>query len=88
MKCARCIKPRHSTRLLKIGEVGDHDQLQCPNCNAKFLFPKDTTAEQQSFNRLLMPSGGKRIVLPDDAFDHYTHEELQLLGALLGIDKK
>ena len=58
MICANGINPRRpgrpagrfqlrqSIQLLKIGMVSDHDQYQCPNCKAKFLFPQDPTAEQ------------------------------------------
>ena len=65
MNCAKCIgtwpagkgayKITRPIRLLRIGEVGDHDQFQCPNCHAKFFFPKDASAEQTSFNRELLP---------------------------------
>lgn len=65
MNCAKCIKAARvaGTRydifvkpLLKIGESGDSEHFQCPNCRALFWFPKDTTAEQITFNRSLLPA--------------------------------
>ena len=51
MNCAKCFETwpagnpdyeiTRPMRLLRIGEVGDYDQFKCPNCHAKFFFPKD-----------------------------------------------
>ena len=67
MNCARCLNPNWTgrpakgfklvgnVRLLKIGESGDSEHFQCPNCRALFWFPK-SDAQQISFNQALLPA--------------------------------
>jgi len=67
MTCENCFTPhrtgkppgqfrlKQSIKLLKIGELDDHDKMQCPSCKAIFWHPKDE-AEQITFNLKLSPA--------------------------------
>ena len=61
MNCAKCSAAGDTLgkinlfKLLKIGATADEEKFCCPNCRAIFWFPKDTSGEQLSFNRTLLP---------------------------------
>ena len=65
MNCAKCLNPNWTgrpakgfklvgnVRLLLVGQTADEEKFQCPNCRSIFWFPKDTTAQQITFNQSL-----------------------------------